>query len=264
MDVAPVTYSALALSFLLPVIPLAIGLFLGLSFIRPLLFATVRMSVQLLLVSFFLQYLFTLNRPLLNIAWLVLMVMVAVMSAVQQSELNLKRFMLPTFSAFMLATFIVVLYLNIVVIRLDRVFDARYLVVLGGMVLGNSLRGTIVGLGTFYTNIRKDYAHYLYLLSLGARQHEALRAYVYESVYLSLKPTIAAMTTMGIVSLPGMMTGVILSGTDPVMAVRYQIMIMMGIVAATFLSVMLTIIITARMCFSPYGTLENDLFIKKP
>jgi len=141
------------------------------------------------------------------------------------------------------------------------VFDARYLIVLGGMLLGNSLRGNIVGIDSFYRSIRKDVKKFLYVLSLGASHHEAMLPYMRESVRLALKPTIASMATMGIVALPGMMTGVILGGTSPEVAIKYQIMIMIGIIVSTVVSVVLTILMTMRVCFTKYGTLKKDIFV---
>jgi len=81
-----------------------------------------------------------------------------------------------------------------------------------------------------------------------------------DSVLLALKPTIAAMATIGIVALPGMMTGAILGGAGPEVAIKYQIMIMIGILVSTAISVLLTILMTSRVCFTEYGTLRDDVF----
>jgi putative ABC transport system permease protein len=128
------------------------------------------------------------------------------------------------------------------------------------MLLGNSLRGNIIGISSFYRNIRKDRKYYRYRLSLGATFSESIRPYLRESVQLALRPTIAAMATMGIVALPGMMTGVILGGASPEVAIKYQIMIMIAIVVSTILSVVLTILMTIRSCFTRYGILKDDIF----
>ncbi|NIW43754.1 MAG: ABC transporter permease, partial [Gammaproteobacteria bacterium] len=143
------------------------------------------------------------------------------------------------------------------------VFDARYLIVLGGMLLGNSMRGNIVGISTFYQDIAKDSDHYLYLLSTGATLREAVLPYFRNSVELALKPTLASMMTMGIVALPGMMTGVILGGASPDVAIKYQIMIMIAIVVSTFTSVVLTLLLTWRVCFNKYGLLRKDIFVSE-
>ncbi|HQO58956.1 MAG TPA: ABC transporter permease [Candidatus Omnitrophota bacterium] len=88
-----------------------------------------------------------------------------------------------------------------------------------------------------------------------------MRPYMKESIRLALKPTVASMATIGIVALPGMMTGVILGGASPEVAIKYQIMIMISIVVSTIISVLLTILMTARVCFTKYGTLRGDIFI---
>jgi len=175
--------------------------------------------------------------------------------------MRISKVLVPVFLSFSIATFIIIMYLNVVIIRLDYVFDARYLVVLGGMLLGNSLRGNIVGIAAFYKNIKRDSKKFLYVLSLGASLHEALLPYLQQSVQLALKPTLASMATMGIVALPGMMTGVILGGTSPEVAIKYQIMIMIAIVTSTTVSVVLTILMTMRVCFTKYGTLKTEIFV---
>lgn len=262
METVDISVFALSIAFLLLLIPIILDKVFGLGFLKPLFGSIIRMSVQLLLIGIFLKYLFIWNNAALNILWLAIMILVAVLSAINSSSMNPGKVLLPIFLSFSLATFAIVFYLNIFVIRLDHIFDARYLIVLGGMLLGNSLRGNIVGIDSFYKNIKKDTKHYHAILALGASRAEALRPYLKESVDLALKPTISAMATMGIVSLPGMMTGAILGGASPDVAIKYQIMIMIGIVVSTIISVVLTILLTLRICFTKYGTLKNDIFAK--
>ncbi|MEA3346905.1 MAG: ABC transporter permease, partial [Candidatus Auribacterota bacterium] len=215
MGTVDISLFSLLLAFVLLAVPVFLSRFYGLGLVVPLLRSIARMSVQLFLIGVFLKYLFLWNNAFVNLLWFVVMILVAVFSAVQGSSMRLGRVLVPVFVSFSVATFAVVFYLNVFVIRLDYVFDARYLIVLGGMLLGNSLRGNIVGIDFFYRSIRKDAKKYLYVLSLGATHHEALLPYLRESVRLALKPTIASMATMGIVALPGMMTGVILGGASP-------------------------------------------------
>jgi len=241
-------------------IPVYISWAYRLELIRPLMGSVLRMTLQLFLVGIFLKYLFRWNNPLLNIFWLFVMILVAVFSAIRSSSMKPGKVLTPIFVSFSLATLIIVFYLNTFVIRLDQILDARHLIVLGGMLLGNSLRGNIVGIEHFYNSIRKDTKKYLYALSLGASQNEVILPYLRQSVRLALKPSIAAMATMGIVALPGMMTGVILGGTSPDVAIKYQVMIMIAIITSTTLSVILTILLTQNACFTKYGTLKNHIF----
>ena len=260
MDTVDIPASSLAIAFLLFAVPVAISMRYRLALVRPLLYSTARMIVQLVLIGIFLKYLFIWNNPLVNAGWLTVMIVVAVFSAVKSSSMKLSKIFLPVFVSFLTATLTVVFYLNTFVIPLDNVFDARYLIVLGGMLLGNSLRGNIVGISTFYKHLRTDSNHYLYVLSLGASRHEAILPYLRESIQLALKPTLASMATMGIVALPGMMTGVILGGASPEVAIKYQILIMVAIVVSTITSVVLTILLTERVCIDKFGVLRNGVF----
>ncbi len=257
MGALDISITSLLFAFLLLFIPIVISKFFRLGLIKPILNASVRMAVQLILIGIFLKYLFVWNNPIINILWLFLMIIVAVFTAVKSASIKGKKFWISIFIAFSLATLLIVFYLNIFVLRLDYVFDAKYLIVLGGMLLGNSLRGNIVGIDTFYKNIKKEKARYYYLLSLGASQYEAILPYLRESIKLAIKPTMAAMATIGIVSLPGMMTGVILGGAGPVTAIKYQMIIMVAILTSTVISVLLAILLTSRVCFDEYGAIED-------
>lgn len=260
METLDIPILSLAVAFILLVIPVGISIRFGLKLVRTLFVSIVRMSVQLALIGVFLKYLFVWNNPFVNIGWLTVMIVVAVFASVKSSSIKISRIFLPVFLSFSLATLAVVFYLNTFVIPLENIFDARYLIVLGGMLLGNSLRGNIVGIGTFYKQLQTDSNHYLYVLSLGASRREALLPYLQKSVQLALRPTLASMATMGIVTLPGMMTGVILGGASPEVAIKYQILIMIAIVVSTVTSVVLTILLTERVCIDKFGILRADVF----
>ncbi len=261
METINIPISSLLLAFLLLILPISLSKLFGLKLIKPILYSTIRMSIQLALIGIFLKYLFIWNNTFLNLVWLALMILVAVFSAIRNSSMKASKILIPSYIAFSFTTFLIVLFLNIFVIRLDYIFDARYLIILSGMLLGNALRGNVIGITTFYKSIRKDSKKFLYTLSLGATFKEAILPYLQESVQLALKPTLASMATMGIVALPGMMTGVILGGTSPEIAIKYQIMIIITIVVSTTLSVFLTILLTQPICFTKYGILKKDIFV---
>lgn len=257
MGALDISIVSLLFAFLLLLIPIGISRIFRLALIKPILNASVRMAIQLILIGIFLKYLFLWNNAVVNILWLCLMIVVAVFTAVKNASISVRKIWIPVFLSFSFATLLIVFYLNIFVLRLDYVFDAKYLIVLGGMLLGNSLRGNIVGIDSFYKNIKKEKARYYYLLSLGASQYEAILPYLRESVKLAIKPTMAAMATIGIVSLPGMMTGVILGGASPETAIKYQMMIMVAILTSTVISVLLAILLTSRVCFTEYGAIGD-------
>lgn len=260
METVDISILSLTISLILFIVPIILSKLFQLQILKSLFQSTIRMTIQLILIGIFLKYLFLWNNTLINIGWLFVMVFVAVFSAITGASMKRKKIFLPIFLSFSLTTFCIVIFLNTFVIKLTYVFDARYLIVLSGMILGNSLRGNIVGITTFYQNIKKDSKTFKYTLALGADFNEAILPYLQNSLQLALKPTLAAMATMGIVALPGMMTGVILGGISPIVAIKYQIMIMIAIAVGTITSVVLTILMTLRTCFCKYGTLKNDIF----
>lgn len=252
--------ASLCFVLLLFFIPIGLSFFYDLRLTKNIIISISRMLIQLMLIGIFLKYLFDLNNPFINLLWLIVMALAAVTTTLKSSSIKMKTFLIPTFTSFFGATVLIVLYVNKVVLGVDSIFSARYLIVIGGMLLGNSLRSNILGVTTFYNTIQQEEKQYQYLLSLGATQKEAQRPYLQKSLKLALKPSIATMGTLGLVSIPGMMTGVILGGISPEVAVKYQIMIMTAILTSTSTSLTLTILLTSRTCFDSFGMLKRNIF----
>lgn len=247
---------------LLMLIPLLVVWYFKLGLAKNLLISTLRMAVQLVLIGLFLEYLFVYNYWAVNILWFLVMITVAVLSVIKGSSLKIRHFGFPVLISFIIANFFVVFYFNQFIVQLDYVFDAKYMIAIGGMILGNSLRANVVGLGDFYKALRKDENFYFYKLSLGATKYEALLPFAKKSFVAAINPTIATMATMGIVSLPGMMTGQILGGSVPLVAIKYQIAIMIAILASTILSIALSIALTVRYSFQKNGIMKKDILRK--
>ena len=153
----------------------------------------------------------------------------------------------------------ITLYFNKFVIDINKIFSAKYLIVIGGMILGNSLRGVIISVSSFYGDIFHEKERFFYRLVTFGNFFEAAIPYLRKSMELALSPTIATMATMGIVSIPGMMTGQILGGASPMVAVKYQIAIMIAIFVATNISIFLSILFTFRRAFHENGVLKKGV-----
>jgi putative ABC transport system permease protein len=260
VEAGDISFLSLGLCLLLMAIPLGIFLAFGVKMARDSLVSLARMVGQLTLVGVFLEYLFDLNNGWVNLAWVTAMIVFAAFSVIGSSKLSRRRFILPTLASFTLSTLSVLLYFNAVVVRLDDVLDARYFITVAGMLLGNSLGGNIIGISQFYQGVRRDDNRYRYSLALGATRFEALAPYFRASLTAALRPTVANMATIGLVFLPGMMTGQILGGSSPATAIKYQMAIMVVIFVAVTLSVSLTVLFTVRSSFDPYGILRRDVF----
>jgi len=137
------------------------------------------------------------------------------------------------------------------------------LIATGGMLLGSSLRGNIVGINNFYQDLRRNEDRYLYQLSTGATHMEAIMPYVRKNLRAALAPSLARTATMGVVSLPGMLTGQILGGSNPFVVVKYQIAVMITIFVAMSLSTALTFLLTTGVGFTEAGILKKSVFTGK-
>jgi putative ABC transport system permease protein len=258
-----ITSLSLGVCLLLLLIPLGLNRFLRLDLARSILISVLRMIVQLFLMGFYLTLLFRLNNELVNVAWVLVMVVAASFTVIKNSELSSRLMLGPVFTSLLLSVFCMLLYFTGAVLRLERVLEAKYFVVIGGMFLGNSLRGNIIGLSNFYQDINRNKQRYQYRLAAGATVFEAALPHIRRGLRAALRPMIATMATMGLVFLPGMMTGQILGGASPNTAIAYQIAIMSSIFVLSSVTVILSITFSLRRSFDSFGNLREDLFRKK-
>ena len=256
-------YPNLALGYALLIIPFALMLWHRTPIVGRTVVAIARMTVQLLFVGVYLQFVFRLNSLWLNAAWILVMIGVADFSIVRGCGLRLGRFLVPVFAGLLVGTVVPLLYFLGPILRQPRLLEAQYAIPIGGMILGNCLRADIIGLKNFYEAIRKAEKAYLQTLAQGARLSEAVRPFYRDAITAALAPTVATIATIGLVALPGMMTGVILGGADPMTAIKYQIAIMIAIFVGTSITVSLAIRLTLKQSFTPYGTLDHAIFTSK-
>ncbi|MCF7973967.1 MAG: ABC transporter permease [Phycisphaerae bacterium] len=263
MNAIQISPFQLSLAYLLLIFPAAVILWYGVGLMKPMLIAAVRMTVQLLLVGLYLQVIFDRDNPWLNGLWLGVMLVVADVSILRHCGFRLQRFLVPVFLALTAGILIPLLLFVGLVLSGSNLLHARFVIPIGGMILGNCLRANIVGIGRFYQDIRKNEKLYLQCLAFGATRAEATRPFVADAFQAAMAPTIATMATIGLVSLPGMMTGVILGGTDPGTAIMYQIAITLSILSGTAITIFLAVQLTARHSFDPYGILRKEIFADK-
>ncbi|TRW94643.1 ABC transporter permease [Candidatus Methylobacter oryzae] len=253
----------MALLYGLCLLPWLLLWLIGLRLSRDIVVGVLRMSIQLALVGIYLKMLFELNQPWLNGLWILVMLLVADLSILRRAGLKARYFTLATFIAIAFSILLSTAYLVILVIQPAHFYDARYIVPLAGMILGNCLQGNVIALERFYSALRKNENEYATFLMLGATRWEAVRPYFRDAVKAAINPTIAGMATMGLVSLPGMMTGQILGGSEPWIAVKYQIAIMICIFAGTTMASILNLRLSLNIAFNAFDVLRDEV-IKKP
>ncbi|MEQ8702436.1 MAG: ABC transporter permease [Phaeodactylibacter sp.] len=258
----PIPLWAMVAFYALLLLPAGLIWYFRLGVLRRLAIAVVRMTVQLTLVGVLLIYWFRWDNAWLNVLWVVVMVGFAAVSAVQSSTLRLRYFFVPVFLALLVSGLSVLLFFNVLLLPIREVFSAQYLIIIGGMLLGNALKGIVIGLSDFYQRLQDQQDAYRYYLAAGASRWEALIPFFRNSLQAALNPSIASMATMGVVFLPGMMTGQIIGGATPDTAIRYQLAIMIVIFVCIALSVVLGVSFSLGRSFDGYGNLRAGVFRK--
>lgn len=216
---------------------------------KSIMISIFRMIIQLSIVGIYLKYIFEFNNPFINIAYILITMMIASFSAIKSTNLKKKYVIMPIFISIIIPNSLMILFFNKYVISLENILDARYMITIGGMLLGNVLNGNIVGLNTFYNGIMENQQRYYYELSLGATKIEAIKPYLKAGLQSSIKPTVASMATIGLVALPGMMTGQILGGSVPMEAILYQMAIMIAIFISRYFSTLGALIFSMKFMF---------------
>ncbi|RLC26059.1 MAG: ABC transporter permease [Deltaproteobacteria bacterium] len=247
--------------FLIPVF--FINRRLTLTINKTMITSIIRMCVQLGFVGIYLKYLFKFNSPVLNTIYLLIMISIACQSIIRSSNLKVKLFFIPVFFSLLIPFTIILFFFNGIVVKIDNLFEAKYMIPIGGMLLGNCLRSIIICLNSFYSGIQKDEKVYLYSISLFNNHIQALKPYFTQSFLAAITPIIASMATIGLVSLPGMMTGQILGGSMPTVAIKYQIAIMLSIFYTEYFSTILSILFSLKVGFNELDVLNHDIFIIK-
>jgi len=142
------------------------------------------------------------------------------------------------------------------------VWNPRYLLPIVGMLLGNSINGISITLNTITTSLVENQSEVDLYLSFGADQYEAVSGIVAHAIQKGTTPSLNMMCVVGIVSIPGMMTGQILGGSSPIVAARYQAMIIFLIALSTLSTIMCSSCLTIMSAFCSHQILRPDRFVK--
>ncbi len=241
------TYWQVALAALLILINGAVSAVLRLGLARSLLVGSVRLTLQLLLVGLVLEWVFRVDRWYIVVGLMAVMTLIAGITAVQRNARRYPGIWFDTIVSMWASSWIVAAYAIFVVLQgVDSWYQPQYAIPLLGMILGNTLNGISIGLSTLTESLVTRRAEVDTLLALGATRWEASHAPMRHALRTGLMPIINSMMIAGIVSLPGMMTGQLLSGVAPIQAVKYQIVIMFLIAAATALGTTAVVLLGLR------------------
>jgi putative ABC transport system permease protein len=247
----------LALAAGLVLIAIGISRWQGLELGRDLAVGALRTVVQLALVGYVLVYLFALDRWYLVLATLLVMLLVATHAAVGRQK-NASRALLGiTGAAMLLGSGLTLVYVGAAVVRMEPWYNPRYLIPLFGMIVGNAMNAAALAAERLRSEMAGQRAEVEAYLALGASPERASREAVRRSLVASLIPTVNGLMVVGIVSLPGMMTGQIIAGSSPVTAVRYQIVVMFMLASSVAITATLVTLWYRRTFFTEMEQLRS-------
>lgn len=238
MEIIRIGWVELGLATMFVVVTGGISIAMSLGLVKNLLIATLRTYVQLFLLGFVLMWIFSHNHAWVVFPVFLLMVSLTAQMALSRVKTKLTGLYTATLTSTFLSSFIVTTAVTALIIQVNPWYDARYFLTIGGMILGNTMNGMALSLERLFDDLKKRRAEVQQCLAFGATPWEAALPSIRIALSAGLIPTMNAMNAVGIVSIPGMMTGQLLAGADPVQAAKYQIVVMLMLSAATAISSM--------------------------
>lgn len=223
---------ALLLSFAFVIFSFFLSQAFKLGLGRELMIASVRATIQLLIVGYILNIVFGLDNPLAMILMLLVMIYVAAKNAAKRGK-GLPRI----FGKIFLTISIVEIVTQGFLLGLQIVpATPQYVISISGMIIGNSMVIANLFLNRLKGELEMRKEEVMLVLSLGGSIKQSIFPILKQSIRSSLIPTVEGQKTIGLVQLPGMMTGQIIAGADPVTAVRFQLLIVFMILSAASLT----------------------------
>jgi len=216
---------------------------------RSLTVGAVRTYLQLLALGIVLRWVFANQSPALVVLLLMVMMLIAAHTLLGRVRSRPKGLFLPSLLSIVVSGLTVTLAVTELIIRVHPWYNPQYVLPIAGMVLGNSMTGISLALERLFGDLGRRSDEVRMLLALGASPWEASLPSIRAALTAGLIPTINAMNAVGIVSIPGMMTGQIIAGANPGMAARYQIVVMLMLSAATAIGSMMAVALAYHKSF---------------
>ena len=241
------SYLTLSITLIFVVIPLLLSKTLKLGLERDTIIATLRSIVQLLAVGYVLKFVFD-SESLIYIFLMVALMIVAATHNAQKKGAAIQGIVS---KVAVTLVFVEVLTQGILLGFNITPATAQYIIPISGMVIGNSMVLSILFLNRFTAEVESHHDETELILSLGGTPKQAIHTQLINSIKASMIPTIESQKTVGLVQLPGMMSGQIIAGADPIQAVQFQLLIM-------FLLLTTAAVTSVMLGFLSYPTLFNQ------
>jgi putative ABC transport system permease protein len=238
----------LAISLVFVFIPLALSVFLKLGLNKDIIIAAVRSVIQLLIVGYLLTFVFENESPVYMILMIIVMIAAASQNVFKKGEgiPDIKKLII--FVLVIVETFSMTLLLSLGILS----FTAQEVIPISGMIIGNCMVLSLLFLNKFKDELERSEEVIELILSFGGQPVDAVSRSLKSAIKTSMIPTLEAQKTMGLVQLPGMMSGLIIGGADPMTAVLYQLLILFLIMTNAAVSSVLIGYLSYRKLFNEH------------
>ncbi|HFU3707714.1 TPA: iron export ABC transporter permease subunit FetB [Streptococcus suis] len=245
---------SLALVFGLVLVAISISQKEKLGLTKDIFMAVVRTVLQLIFVGYILKFIFQASNVFLSLAMVLIILYNASVQANKRNP-NSKKSLLHPFLALLASTG---LTLTILILSGAIQFIPSQVIPISGMLASNAMTAIGLSYRAMYKSFKDNRQQVLEKLSLGATVKLASQDILREAIKTGMQPTIDSAKTVGLVSLPGMMSGLIFAGVDPVHAIRYQIMVMFMLLSATSLASVIASYAAYQTYFTDKAQLEFE------
>lgn len=252
MSMEEITSLHLVISLVLVAIALYFSVQFKLRMEKEIIIATIRATVQLIIIGYILSFVFSLDSPIYTIMMIAVMGGIATVNAGKRGK-DVKGAMWISGVSIFASTIVTIGILS----GFDIIpFNPQYIIPVAGMIIGNVMSAASVSLIRLQEELKSNRGKVEAALSLGATPRKAVEEVLKKAVRISMVPVVDRAKIVGIVSLPGGMSGMILAGASPLSAVKFQILIMYMLLGSPFLTVGIAVLLAYRQYFTKHMQLK--------
>lgn len=261
MKFVNISVTDLIFSNLLVAGAIIVSLLFTTRFYWKIIIAALRSFIQLLIVGYILKYIFTNNTWYLSLLTLLVMHIAAGFICSDSIGISYKRldFVFACFISIFVGMILTFTITNLFVIKYTPWYRTSYLVPLSGMIIGNSITAITLYHKTVVTGIKERQSFVRSLIAMGINGKKAISDFTSRGYVTGLMPTVNAMMMLGIVKLPGMMTGQIIGRGDVTQAIYYQIVIMFMIAFASSCSLLVFRFLHGKLIFDKQSFFKDKI-----
>ncbi|VAX24448.1 hypothetical protein MNBD_NITROSPINAE01-59 [hydrothermal vent metagenome] len=254
------TATDLAMTILLFAVVVGFSIREGLGIERSLTVATIRTVVQLLFMGFVVKVLFGVNQWWVVLLALFVMMTYAASAGLSRMKDRMSGLFIPMWVGIVTGSVFTTAVVTGAVLKVEPWWRPEMLIPLGGMILGNAMNGGALAADRLYSEIKSRQNEIEMLLALGRDYKRAAHTAKKEAIRSALIPTINSMMTVGIVHLPGLMVGQLLGGVEPIVAAKYQIIIMLMVASSVTITAVVFTTLAMKNFFTKNQQLKRRVF----